>query len=40
MMIEIEGLSKTFGRFDAVRNLSMSVPEGSAFALVGANGAG
>ncbi len=40
MMIEIEGLSKSFGRFDAVRDLTMSAPEGSAFALVGANGAG
>jgi ABC-2 type transport system ATP-binding protein len=40
MMIEIEGLSKSFGRFDAVHDLSLSVPEGSAFALVGANGAG
>jgi ABC-2 type transport system ATP-binding protein len=39
-MIEIEGLWKKFGRFDAVRGLSMTVPEGSAFALVGANGAG
>ena len=40
MMIEVEGLWKKFGRFDAVRGLSLSVPEGSAFALVGANGAG
>jgi ABC-2 type transport system ATP-binding protein len=39
-MIEIEGLWKRFGRFDAVRGLDLSVPEGSAFALVGANGAG
>ena len=40
MMIVIEGLWKKFGRFDAVRGLSLSVPEGSAFALIGANGAG
>jgi ABC-2 type transport system ATP-binding protein len=40
MMIEIEGLWKRFGRFDAVRGLNLSVPEGSAFALVGPNGAG
>lgn len=39
-MIEIEGLWKRFGRFDAVRGLDLSVPEGSAFALIGANGAG
>ena len=40
MMIEIEGLWTRFGRFDAVRGLDLSVPEGSAFALIGANGAG
>lgn len=40
MVIEIEGLWKKFGRFDAVRGMSLSVPEGSAFALIGANGAG
>ena len=39
-MIEIEGLWRRFGRFDAVKGLSLSVPEGSAFALIGANGAG
>jgi ABC-2 type transport system ATP-binding protein len=39
-MIDIEGLSKRFGRFDAVRGLSLAVPEGSAFALIGPNGAG
>jgi ABC-2 type transport system ATP-binding protein len=40
MMIEIEGLWKRFGRFDAVRGLDLKVPEGSAFALIGPNGAG
>jgi ABC-2 type transport system ATP-binding protein len=40
MMIEIEGLWKRFGRFDAVRGLDLSVPEGGAFALIGPNGAG
>jgi ABC-2 type transport system ATP-binding protein len=40
MMIEIEGLWKRFGRFDAVRGLDLSVPEGAAFALIGPNGAG
>jgi ABC-2 type transport system ATP-binding protein len=38
--IEIEGLWKAFGRFNAVRGLSLAVPEGSAFALIGPNGAG
>jgi ABC-2 type transport system ATP-binding protein len=40
MMIQIENLWKRYGRFDAVRGLTLSVPEGSAFALIGANGAG
>jgi ABC-2 type transport system ATP-binding protein len=39
-MIDIRGLWKRFGRFDAVRDLSLAVPEGSAFALIGPNGAG
>ncbi len=40
MMIQIDDLWKRYGRFEAVRGLSLSVPEGSAFALIGANGAG
>jgi ABC-2 type transport system ATP-binding protein len=40
MAIEVDGLWKKFGRFDAVKGLSLSVPAGSAFALIGANGAG
>lgn len=39
-MIHVEGLWKKFGRFDALRGLSFNVPAGSAFALIGANGAG
>lgn len=39
-MIEITGLWKRFGRFDAVQGLTLTVPAGSAFALIGANGAG
>jgi len=39
-MIHAKNLWKTFGRHDALRGLSVSVPEGSAYALVGANGAG
>jgi energy-coupling factor transporter ATP-binding protein EcfA2 len=39
-MIEITGLYKQFGRFDAIRGLSLSVPEGSAFVMIEANGAG
>jgi ABC-2 type transport system ATP-binding protein len=40
MTVECESLSKRFGRHAAVRNLSLRVPEGSAFALIGTNGAG
>src|SRR5437667_93909 len=39
-MIRVENLWKKFGRFDALQGLSFSVPGGSAFALIGANGAG
>jgi ABC-2 type transport system ATP-binding protein len=38
--IETRELTRRFGRFDAVRGLDMSVPEGSVFALIGPNGAG
>ncbi len=40
MIIQTDNLWKKYGRFDAVQGLSMAVPEGSAFALIGANGAG
>ena len=39
-MIEVRNLWKRFGRHEAVRGLDLSVPTGSAFALVGPNGAG
>jgi ABC-2 type transport system ATP-binding protein len=40
MIIETEGLSKTFRRHDAVRHATLSVPAGAVYALVGENGAG
>jgi ABC-2 type transport system ATP-binding protein len=40
MIIETRHVAKHFGRFDAIDDLSLSVPEGSIFALIGANGAG
>jgi ABC-2 type transport system ATP-binding protein len=40
MTIEIENLHKAFGRHEALCGLSLTVPEGSAYALIGANGAG
>ena len=39
-MIHVENLHKEFRRFEALRGLNFKVPEGSAFALIGANGAG
>jgi ABC-2 type transport system ATP-binding protein len=39
-LVEIEELSKTFGGFRAVRDVSLSVAAGEAFALLGPNGAG
>jgi len=39
-MIRADNLWKKFRRNDALRGLSFSVPEGSAFALIGSNGAG
>jgi ABC-2 type transport system ATP-binding protein len=40
MMIEICDLSKKYKNHEALRDLSLSVPEGSALVVVGANGAG
>lgn len=38
--IEINGLTKRFGQFVAVDNLSLAIPRGSVFSFLGANGAG
>ncbi|MCX7788706.1 MAG: ABC transporter ATP-binding protein [Spirochaetes bacterium] len=38
--IEVRHLHKRFGAFTAVENVSFSVPKGSVFGLLGANGAG
>lgn len=40
MIIQTDNIWKKYGRFDALQGLSITVPEGSAFALIGANGAG
>ena len=40
MIVQSENLYKTYGRHEALLGLNLSVPEGSAFALIGANGAG
>ena len=40
MIVETHHVAKRFGRFEAIEDLSLSVPEGSVFALIGPNGAG
>ena len=40
MIIKTDNVWKKYGRFDALEGLSIAVPEGSTFALIGANGAG
>jgi ABC-2 type transport system ATP-binding protein len=39
-IIHTDSLSRRYGRTEAVRDLTLSVPEGSIFAFVGPNGAG
>ena len=40
LTIQTDRLWKKYGRFDALRGLSLAVSEGSAFAFIGPNGAG
>jgi ABC-2 type transport system ATP-binding protein len=40
MIIETKGVAKKFGRFEAIEDLNLQVPEGAVFALIGPNGAG
>jgi ABC-2 type transport system ATP-binding protein len=40
MIIESRHAAKRYGRFEAVEDLNLRVPEGSVFALIGPNGAG
>jgi ABC-2 type transport system ATP-binding protein len=40
MIVEAHDLKKVYGRFVALSGLTLAVPEGSIFALLGANGAG
>ena len=39
-MLEMKNVTKTFGKFKALDNLTMTVPQGSIYGLVGPNGAG
>jgi ABC-2 type transport system ATP-binding protein len=38
--LEVENISKSFGDFYAVKNLSFKIPEGTIYSLLGPNGAG
>src|SRR5579872_2184515 len=40
MIVQSENLHLRYGRTEALRGLSLAVPEGSTYALIGANGAG
>ena len=40
MLLEVEGLCVNYGRIEAIRDISFSVPEGAVVTLIGANGAG
>ncbi|WP_052366272.1 ATP-binding cassette domain-containing protein [Geomicrobium sp. JCM 19055] len=39
-MITIDQVSKSYGKKQVIKNVSLSIPEGSCFGLVGPNGAG
>jgi ABC-2 type transport system ATP-binding protein len=39
-MVRADGVWKRYGRHDALQGLNIAVPEGAAYALIGANGAG
>lgn len=39
-VVEIENVTKTFGRFAAVNDLSLAVPQGSIYGFIGPNGSG
>ncbi len=39
-LLEVQGVSRSFGGLKAVQDVSLSVPQGSLTALIGPNGAG
>jgi ABC-type multidrug transport system ATPase subunit len=38
--LTVDHITKSFGHFQAIKDLSMEVPEGTIFGFLGANGAG
>lgn len=40
MIVETHHVAKRFGRFEAIEDLNLKVPEGAVFALIGSNGTG
>jgi ABC-2 type transport system ATP-binding protein len=40
VIVETRHVAKRFGRFEAIEDLSLRVPEGAVFALIGSNGTG
>ncbi len=39
-VLEIKGLTKTYGRVTAVKDLNLAIPQGSVFGILGPNGSG
>ena len=39
-MIELKGVTKNFDNFKVLENIDLTIPKGSAFGLLGSNGAG
>ena len=39
-MIELKGLTKSFGEIEAVKDVNVTIKEGAVFGLIGTNGAG
>ena len=39
-ILTVENLSKNYGRIQALKNVSFSVPEGTVFGILGPNGSG
>ena len=39
-MLEFKNISKKYGSFEALKNISFSIPKNSIFGILGANGSG